>query len=121
MESDTLRSDTLESRPAWPDGLVSELSIVAKAIHVDEAALAADLAEGQTIAQVARKKGVKAHRVVIALVSYVVAEMAGDIRRGDLTADQVRWLVALATWRAENQITSRFPPMEFRLVSPVTP
>lgn len=113
---------TLEDRPAWPaDGLVSELSIVAKAIGMDEGALATALAEGQTIAQVARKNGVKAHRVVIALVSYVVAEMAADIKRGDLTSDQVRWLVALATWRAEHQITSRFPPIEFRPVTPVTP
>jgi hypothetical protein len=114
-------TDTLEIRPAWADGAISELSIVAKAIHVDDVVLAAALAEGQTIAQVARANRVKAHRVVIALVSYVVAEMAGDIRRGELTADQIKWLVALATWRAEHQITSRFPSMEFRLVSPVTP
>jgi hypothetical protein len=44
----------------------------------------------------------------------VVAGIADEIQRGDLSADQVRWLVALATWRAEVQVTSAFPAIEFR-------
>jgi ABC-type antimicrobial peptide transport system permease subunit len=40
--------------------------------------------------------------------------IADEIQRGDLSADQVRWLVALATWRAEVQVTSAFPAIEFR-------
>jgi hypothetical protein len=107
-------SETLEDRRAWPGGeLVSELSIAAQAIGIGEVALAAALSDGQSIAQVARLNGVKPHRVVTALVSRVVAEVAAEIRRGDLSADQVRWLVALATWRAEDQVASTFPPIEF--------
>ena len=107
-------SETLEDRRAWPGGeLVSELSIAAQAIGIGEAALAAALSDGQSIARVARRNGVKPHRVVTALVSRVVADVAAEIRRGDLSADQVRWLVALATWRAEDQVASTFPPIEF--------
>jgi hypothetical protein len=87
-------------------GLVSELSIAANVIGIDEADLATALGSGLTIAQVALLHGVKVRRVVTALVSDVVAGIADEIRRGDLSADQVRWLVALATWRAEAQVTS---------------
>lgn len=107
-------SQTLADRQAWAaDELVSELSIAAKAIGIDQAALATALTDGLTIAQVARLNGVKPRRVVTALVSHVVADVAADIRRGDLSSDQIRWLVALATWRAEHQVTSAFPPIEF--------
>ena len=107
-------SETLEDRRAWLGGeLVSELSVAAQAIGIGEAALAAALSDGQSIAQVARRNGVKPHRVVTALVSRVVADVAADIRRGDLSADHVRWLVALATCRAEDQVASTFPPIEF--------
>lgn len=99
-------------RRAWPaDPLVGELSIAAKAIGIEEAALAAALADGQTIAQVAYGHGVKPHRVLVALVSDAVAQVAAQVRSGDLTTEHVRWLVALATWRAEEQITSTFPPL----------
>jgi hypothetical protein len=111
-------SQTVADRPAWPaDELVSELSIAAKAIGIDEAALATALADGLTIAQVARLHGVKPRRVVTTLVSHVVADVAADIRRGDLNSDQIGWLVALATWRAEQQVTCAFPPIEFRPVT----
>jgi hypothetical protein len=103
-----------EEHQSWPPGqLVSELSIAAQAIGIDESALATALGQGQTIAQVARGNGVKPHRVVTALVGRVVAEVAADIRRGDLSADQVRWLVALATCRAEEQVSSAFPAIAF--------
>jgi hypothetical protein len=114
-------SQTLADRQTWPaDELVSELSIAAKAIGIDEAALATALTDGLTIAQVARLNGVKPRRVVTALVSHVVADVGADIRRGDLNSDQIQWLVALATWRAEHQVTSVFPPIEFRPQAPVT-
>jgi hypothetical protein len=112
-------SDTLANRQAWPaDGLVSELSTAAAAIGIAEEALAEALSDGQTIAEVARANGVKPRRVVTALVSRVVADVAADIRRGDLSQDQIRWLVALATWRAEGQVTSPFPAVAFRPASP---
>jgi hypothetical protein len=38
--------------------------------------------------------------------------MAADIRRGSLSRTQVRWLVALATVRAESQVTGRYPDLE---------
>lgn len=101
-----------DSLPA--DELVSELSIAARAIGIDEAALAAALGNGQTLAQVAQVNGVKQRRVVRALVSSVVASVADDIRRGELNPDQVTWLVALATRYAEQQVRSVFPAMEFR-------
>jgi hypothetical protein len=98
--------------------LVSELSIAAKAIGVDEEVLAAALGEGETIAQVAARNGVDAHRVVVALVTDSVAEVAADVRSGELAGKHVRWLVALATRRAEDQITSKFPPLGFRQPTP---
>jgi hypothetical protein len=108
-------NETLDGRPAWSaDELVSELSIAAGAIGIDPADLATALGSGLTIAQVALLHGVKVRRVVTALVSDVVAGLADEIRRGDLSPDQVRWLVALATWRAEAQVASAFPAMEFR-------
>ena len=42
------------------------------------------------------------------------AGIGDEIRRGDLSAGQVTWLVALATWRAEVQVSSAFPAIEFR-------
>jgi hypothetical protein len=102
---------------AFTDNLVSELSIAAEAIGIDGEVLAAALGEGETIAQVAARYGVNAHRVVVALVSDAVAEVAADVRRGELTPEHVRWLVALATRRAEDQIASKFPPLGFRQLS----
>jgi hypothetical protein len=105
---------TLTGRHPWSaDALVGELSIAARVIGIDQAELATALDGGLCIAQVALLHGVKVRRVVTALVSDVVAGMADEIRRGDLSADQVSWLVALATWRAEVQVTSAFPAIEF--------
>jgi hypothetical protein len=101
-------------RETLADGLVSELSTAAEAIGIGEASLAAALGDGQTIAEVARANGVKPRRVVTALVARVVADVAAEIRRGELSPGQVRWLVALATQRAEDQVVSPFPPIEFR-------
>jgi hypothetical protein len=109
------------AQQAWPGGVpVSELSIAAKTIGISEAALAVKLSSGQTTAQVARQNGVKPHRVVVALVSASVAEMAADIWQGNLTSDQVQRLVTLATARAVAQITCTFPALGFR-PPPVTP
>ena len=106
----------------WPaDEFVSELSVAARAIGIDEARLVSALSGGQTMAQVARANGVKEHQVVRALVSSVVASVADDIRRGDLNADQVTWLVSLATWHAEHQVTSTFPAIEFHPDTAATP
>jgi hypothetical protein len=105
-----IETDVPADRRAWPaDLLASELSTVAKAISIEETALTAALADGQTIAQVAHGHGVKPHRVVVALVSDAVAQVAAEVQRGDLTTEHVRWLVALTTWRAWEQITSTFP------------
>jgi hypothetical protein len=107
-------NQTIDGPQHWSaDGLVSELSIAANVIGIDQAALATALGGGLTIGQVALLHGVKVRRVVTALVSDVVAGIADEIRRGDLSADQVRWLVALATRRAEAQVTSVFPAIEF--------
>jgi hypothetical protein len=96
------------------DGLVSELSTAAAVIGIGEDSLAAALGDGQSIADVARANGVKPRRVVTALVARVVADMGAEIRRGELSPDQVRWLVALATLRAEDQVACPFPSIEFR-------
>ncbi len=108
-------NETFNGPQPWSaDGLVSELSIAANVIGIDQADLATALGGGLTIAQVALLHGVKVRRVITALVSDVVAGVADEIRRGDFSADQVRWLVALATWRAEAQVTSAFPAIELR-------
>jgi hypothetical protein len=99
-------------RACSPGEMVSDLSITARAIGIDEAALETALAGGETIADIARAHGVKSRQVVRALVSHVVASVGEDIQRGDLSPDQVTWLVALATWHAEQQVTRAFPSME---------
>jgi len=110
-----MKRGTLAESLPWPaDELVSELSIAARAMGIDEATLATALNNGHTMAQVARVNGVTQRQVVRALVSSVVASSADDIRRGDLSADQVTWLVALATRRAEQQVTTIFPAIAFR-------
>jgi hypothetical protein len=81
---------------------------------IEEARLAAALSRGQTMAQVAQANHVKERRIIRALVSSVVASVADDIHQGNLSPDQVTWLVALATWRAEQLVSSAFPPIEFR-------
>lgn len=88
-----------------PDEMVNELTMTARAIGIDEADLAMALADGQIIAEIAQARGMKPRQAVRALVSHVVASVADDIRRGALNADQVTWLVALATWYAEQQVT----------------
>ncbi len=97
-----------------PEELVSELSITATAIGIDDADLAAALDEGKTVAEVALAHGVSVRRVIIALVSDAVQEVAADVRNGELSPRHVRWLVALATQRAQDQVTSRFPEVGFR-------
>jgi hypothetical protein len=62
--------------------LVSDLTIAARSIGIDERALATELGRGQSIAQVARRNGVKPHRLVVALVSAVMADVAADTHRG---------------------------------------
>jgi hypothetical protein len=94
--------------------LVSELSITAAAIGIDDADLAAALSEGKTVADVARAHGVSVRRVIVALVSDAVQEVAADVRSGELSPGHVRWLVALATQRAQDQVTTRFPEVGFR-------
>lgn len=116
-----MKHGTLAESLPWPaDELVSELSIAATAMGIDEATLATALGNGQTMAQVARANGVTQRQVIRALVSSVVASAADDIRRGDLSADQVTWLVALATRRAEQQVTTTFPAIAFRPQAVVT-
>ena len=97
-----------------PAELISELSITAAAIGIADAELAAALSEGKTVAEVARAHGVSVRRVIVALVSDAVQEVAADVRSGELSPGHVRWLVALATQRAQDQVTSRFPEVGFR-------
>ncbi len=97
-----------------PDDLVSELSITAAAIGIAEADLIAALSGGRTVAEVAVAHGVGVRRVIIALVTDAVQEVAADVRSGELSPGHVRWLVALATQRAQEQVTTKFPEVGFR-------
>jgi len=112
----TIASDPVSQARSqgWPDELVSELAITAAAIGIDEKELAAALGDGKTVADVAAAHGVSVRRVIIALVSDAVQEVAADVRSGELSPRHVRWLVALATQRAQDQVTSRFPEVGFR-------
>ena len=107
--------EAAEEQLTCPAGqLVSDLTIAARSIGIDERALATELGRGESIAQVARRNGVKPHRVVVALVSAVMADVAADIRRVDLTKRQIRRLVGFATLRAEAQVKSSHPQLGFR-------
>ena len=94
-------------------GLVTEVPTAARVLGIPDEDLIRELSDGSTIAQVAARRGVDVHRVVVALVSDTVAEVAADVRNGELSTGHVRWLVALATWRAEELVATRFPPISF--------
>ena len=100
---------------AAPDGprrgaheLVTDTSVAAKAIGISEADLVAALGKGQTIAQVAQSKGVNPQAVIDALVADGKAELADQVKNGQLTQAQADSEQAAVVQRATGQVNGTF-------------
>lgn len=118
-------SPTSSSEPstgAWAghgpgDGLgpnheaVTDTSVAAKAIGISESDLLAALAKGQTIAQVAKAHNVDPQKVIDALVTDGLDELATAVKNGTLTQAQADAQKAEVTQRATDQVNGTMPVM----------
>ncbi|OLB78127.1 MAG: hypothetical protein AUI14_14245 [Actinobacteria bacterium 13_2_20CM_2_71_6] len=89
--------------------LVSDESVVAKAIGISESDLAAAVAKGQTWAQVAQAHGVSTQTVIDALVADAKSELADEVKNGQLTQAQADSEAANAVARVTGQVNGTHP------------
>ena len=83
---------------------VSDISVVAKAIGISEAALQTALDGGQTVAAVAKAHSVAVQTVIDALVADGQSELAADVTAGTLTQAQADAKKAQVVQRATDQV-----------------
>jgi len=62
--------------------------VIMKTINIDRKTLRADLASGQTIAQIASAKGVDPQTVINALVTAATTKLDAAVKAGKITADR---------------------------------
>jgi hypothetical protein len=89
--------------------LVSDESVVAKAIGISESDLAAAVAKGQTWAQVAQAHGVSVQKVIDALVADGKTELADEVKSGRLTQAQADAMQAGLVQRVTDQVNGMHP------------
>jgi len=92
-----------------PHELVSDTSVMAKAVGISESDLTAALAKGQTPAQVAKAHGVDPQKVVDALVADGASELADQVRNGQLTQAQADAQQSEVVRRATDQANGAMP------------
>jgi hypothetical protein len=85
------------------------LDAAAKAIGVSTDTLFSDLKGGQTIAQVAKSKGVATKTVVDAMVAAAKSEFDAQVKAGRLTADQATKIEANLTSMITNLVNGTLP------------
>jgi hypothetical protein len=85
------------------------LDAAAKAIGVSTDTLQQDLRNGQTIAAVAKSKGVAAKTVVDAMVAAAKTEFESQVKAGHLTADQAAKIEANLTSMITNLVNGTLP------------
>jgi hypothetical protein len=83
---------------------VTDTSVVAKAIGMTEADLISALQGGQTVAEVAKAKGVDVQKVIDALVADGMDELAAEVKAGTITQAQADAMKAEVTQRATDQV-----------------
>jgi hypothetical protein len=87
---------------------VSDASIVAKVIGITEAQLDTALASGQTVAQIAKAHNVDPQKVIDALVTDGLNELAAEVKAGTITQAQADAQKAAVTQRATDQVNGTF-------------
>lgn len=87
---------------------VSDTSVAAKAIGITEADLLSALKGGQTMADVAKAHNVEVQKVIDALVTDGLDELAADVKAGTLTKAQADAKKAEVTQRATDQVNGTF-------------
>ncbi|HEX7520481.1 MAG TPA: hypothetical protein VF441_00295, partial [Acidimicrobiia bacterium] len=97
--------------PGGPGGrheLVSDESVVAKAIGISEADLKSALQSGKTIADVAKAHNVDPKKVILALVADGQSELADQVKNGRLTQAQADEMKTHLTQHATDQVNGKF-------------
>ena len=87
-----------------PGGGHGDASVVAKAIGITEAELTTALQGGQTVAQVAKAKGVAVQTVIDALIADDTSELSAQVTAGRISQAQADAKKAEITQRATNQV-----------------
>ena len=87
---------------------ISDTSVVATAIGISEADLKTALASGQTVAAVAKAHSVDPQKVIDALVTDGLNELAADVKAGTITQAQADAQKAAVTQRATDQVNGTF-------------
>ncbi len=96
------------NNPFGRDETVSDASVVADAIGISVADLDAALAKGQTVAAIATAHGVAPQKVIDALVTDGLNELAAQVKAGTLTQAQADAQKAAVTQRATDQVNGTF-------------
>jgi hypothetical protein len=87
---------------------VSDDSVVAFAIGISVADLDAALAKGQTVAAIAKAHNVDPQKVIDALVTDGLNELAAEVKAGTITQAQADAQKAAVTQRATDQVNGTF-------------
>jgi pyruvate/2-oxoglutarate dehydrogenase complex dihydrolipoamide acyltransferase (E2) component len=87
---------------------VSDESVIANAIGISVSDLQTALANGQTVAQVARAHNVDPQKVIDALVTDGLNELAAEVNAGTITQAQADAQKAAVTQRATDQVNGTF-------------
>jgi len=87
---------------------VSDESVVAGVIGISVTELDADLAKGQTIAAIATAHNVAPQKVIDALVTDGLNELAAQVKAGTITQAQADAQTAAVTQRATDQVNGTF-------------
>jgi hypothetical protein len=87
---------------------VSDESVVANAIGISVADLDTALAKGQTVAAIAKANNVDPQKVIDALVTDGLNELAAQVKAGTLTQAQADAQKAAVTLRATDQVNGTF-------------
>ncbi len=100
---------TMSGRQGGPGGFgcnetVSDQSVVAGVIGITEAQLDTALSNGQTVAAVAKAHNVDPQKVIDALVTDGLNELAAQVKAGTLTQAQADAQKAAVTQRATDQV-----------------
>ena len=87
---------------------VSDASVAATAIGISETALTTALANGQTLAQIAKADNVDPQKVIDAFVADSQSELAAEVQSGRITQAQADAEKSVINQRATDQVNGTF-------------
>jgi hypothetical protein len=106
--SSTASTQVTPANPFGRNETVSDLSVVATAIGISEADLQTALSNGQTVAAIATAHSVAPQKVIDALVTDGLNELAAEVKAGTITQAQADAQKAAVTQRATDQVNGTF-------------